>query len=177
MKTRDMAPGVRLIVLTCVVGVAAALLADVSEAREMRRFNAIRTPQQVAQFGGVQVDPVDRILPVDPRVARDAITKFIGAWNTPLINSILAENFVDKSRFLDSTATNVPRNARLRLLSIQGVQTIAQGRRSSEDGERQLISTVVATVRTQVEFNDATSGFVRLEGTNDFYLTVTELLE
>lgn len=167
----------RFVLLCTAWVVAGAFVPEFADAREMRRFNAIRTPQQVAQLGGVQVDPVDRILPVDPRVAREAITRFIGAWNTPLINSVLAENFVDKSRFLDSTATNVPRTARLRLLSIQGVQTIAQGRRSSEEGERQLISTVVATVRTQVEFNDATSGFVRLEGTNDFYLTVTELLE
>ena len=87
------------------------------------------------------------------------------------MESILADSFYDKSRLLDVMDTQVPRDARLSIQSIQGIQTLQQYRVPDAGGRDSLVSIVSATVRTQLEFN-STNGFVRLPGTNEFLLKV-----
>ena len=145
-------------------------------AAEMRQFNAIRTPAKVASLLPVSAEPVAEVAPVAIGVVAKAIREFAAAWNTPAVFNMITDDFVDKSILQDSTATNVPRDAKLKILAIQGVQTLQQARLKSPTGKDILLSTVIATVRTQIEFNDPTSGFVRLEGTNDYFLEVKEEL-
>ena len=67
-------------------------------------------------------------------------------------------------------AAGVPRDAGLRIVSIQGSQILTQYTMAGPDGQQALYSRVSVTVRTQVEYNDAQKGFQRLEGTNDLVL-------
>ena len=86
----------------------------------------------------------------------------------------LSEQFYDKSRLLDVVQTGVPRDATLKIQSIQGIQTYQQYIVPSSDGGRgEMVSIVSVTVRTQVEFNSPT-GFTRLPGINEFILEVTQ---
>ncbi len=87
---------------------------------------------------------------------------------------MLATNFYDKSRLLDALNTNYPRDAKLRILAVQGVQTLAQYVQAGAGGVEQLVSRVSVTARTQVEFNDPRTGAQRLEGTNEYILLFTE---
>jgi hypothetical protein len=68
----------------------------------------------------------------------------------------------------------VPRDAVLRVLGVQGVQTLEQYVQADDSGQAMLVSRVSATVRTQVEFDDPAAGFQRREGTNEIVLLVKE---
>ena len=69
--------------------------------------------------------------------------------------------------------TLVPRDAILSVQSVQGIQTLQQYLMPADEGE-DLVSIVSATVRTQLEFNNPSTGFVRLPGVNEFVLQVTQ---
>lgn len=154
-----------------------ALFAMPAESAEMRQFNAIQSPAQVASLLPVGATPVTNIQPVPPAAIERTIRQFAAAWNTPDVNNFIAADFFDKSLFGDAFANKVPRDATLRVQSIQGIQTLQQALVTAPSGERQLISTVVATANTQIEFNDPTLGFVSLTGTNDYFLEVVEVVE
>ena len=99
-----------------------------------------------------------------------AVRDIAASWNTPALEPLLAENFYDKSRLLSALAAGVPRDAGLRLVSIQGSQILTQYTMAGPDGRPALYSRVSVTVRTQVEYNDPQKGFQRLDGTNDLVL-------
>ena len=68
----------------------------------------------------------------------------------------------------------VPRDAKLRIQSVQGIQTLQQYIKPGSGTSRgELVSIVSATVRTQLEFNSSTAGFVSRTGTNEFLLEIT----
>ena len=87
---------------------------------------------------------------------------------------MLADNFYDKSRLADALTTNVPRDARLRVVAIQGMQTLNQYLQNTPSGVEQRVSRVSVTVSTQVEYNDPQSGFRHLDGSNEYILRITE---
>lgn len=142
-------------------------------AEEFRRITPIATPKKSVSFPkGAR--PVAVPVPVDSGIIESAIKDIMASWNTAALAGKLSENFYDKDRLLDAINTKVPRDAKLQILSIQGIQTLNQYTLADASGKESLFSTVSVIVRTQVEFNDPSKGFQRLEGTNEYILTVRQ---
>lgn len=144
-----------------------------AHAQEARQFNRIASPQAASHVPpGARA--VTTVRPVPAAKVEQAVKKIVGAWNSPDLAPMLADNFYDKSRLIDALLTKVPRNARLRVLSVQGIQTLNQYLQNTAPGVEQLVSRVSVTVRTQVEYNDPQAGFQRLDGNNEFILLIAE---
>lgn len=142
-------------------------------ASEFRLIRPIPTPKAPPE----KAVPVEKIRPVDREVVEGAVRELIQAWNNKNIEGVVGEEFYDKSRLSDAMDEKVPRDAELRILSIQGIQTLNQYTEVDPSGARWTVSTVSATVRTQLEFNDPDSGFQRREGTNEYIFMVKEKQE
>lgn len=143
-----------------------------AQAQEVRQLNRIATPSAVQKLPpGARA--VAALRPVSAAKVEEAVKQIVAAWNTSKLGPLLADNFYDKSRLTDALATKVPRDARLSVLAIQGVQTLNQYTQKSAAGAEQLVSRVSVTVRTQVEYNDSQAGFQRLDGSNEFILLIT----
>lgn len=146
---------------------------SLAQAQETRQFNRIAIPDAAQRL-----PPGARALaspqPVSPERIDEAVQAVVTAWNTPKLAPLLADYFYGKSRLLDALNTKVPRDAKLRVLSVQGMQTLLQYVQKNESGVEQLKSRVSVTVRTQVEYNDPQAGFQRLDGTNEVILIITE---
>lgn len=128
-----------------------------------------------ALSGKVQATPRRQMKPISRRLAARAVNKFVAAWNENNLNSVLADNFFDKSRLNDAMNTKVPRDAELTVLAIQGIQTLSQHEADSPSG-RLLVSTVSITVRTQLTFNDPQNGYQRREGVNEYIMEIKQLV-
>ena len=143
------------------------------QARQFRLLNPIATPT-VSNLpeGAVAVTNAQPLLrqDIEPLV-KETITK----WNTAEMSETLADTFYDQNRLQDAMDTIVPRDAKLQIQSIQGIQTVQQYiLPDSNNGRGELVSIVSVTVRTQVEFNSPGGGFTRLPGINEFILEVTQ---
>lgn len=164
--------------LASFAGVLALLLvlgisASPSAGEEFRVVKPIATPKVSAPLPAGAKRVKER-KPVDLQKLADAIKDIMASWNTPKLASKLSDTFYDKSRLLDALNTKVPRDARLSILSIQGIQILDQYVTPGQSGAPDTyVSTVSATVRTQIEFNDPVNGFQRIEGTNEYILKVT----
>jgi hypothetical protein len=143
-------------------------------AQEFRALRPIATPAVAPPPTGAR--PAASFVPVDHHAVEEATRGIFAKWNTPEFESTLAETFFDRTRLQDALETAVPRDARLRLLSVQGVQTLEQQVLSDATGLpiNTVVSTVSATVRLQAEFNDPFRGFQTREGVNELILRVTE---
>ena len=142
-------------------------------ASELRHIRPIPTPGVPPR----KALPPEKIKPVPRELVEDAVKELIQAWNNNNLEEVLSEDFYDKDLLLDAMSEKVPRDAELRILSIQGIQTLSQHVEVEPSGEKWLVSTVSATVRTQVEFNDPDTGFQRREGTNEYIFLVKEKVE
>jgi hypothetical protein len=152
----------------CLALCATLIAASPALAQESRQMNRIVTPQS-AQRLPAGARAVAAIQPVSAATVEAAVRKLAAAWNTAELAKYLAPNFYGKDRLVESVNRQFPRDAKLRVLGIQGMQTVAQ---YTQDG--MTVSRVLVTVRTQVEFNDPRGGLRRLEGTNEFALRVAE---
>ena len=148
--------------------VAALIGLPHAQAQEVRQINRIATPT-AAPIAPAGARAVASVHPVSAAKVEDAVKQIMAAWNTPRLTSMLADNFYDKSRLADVLTTNVPRDASLRIMAVQSHRLIDQFRNGP-----QLVSKVSVVVRTQVEFNDAARGFRRLDGTNEYVITISE---
>jgi hypothetical protein len=165
------------VVLAC----AALFAAPGAPAQESRQLNRIPTPQTATKLAPQALPPGARVAavarPVSAASVDAAVRQLAAAWNTPTLRPLLADNFFDKDRLLDAL-NRVPRDARLRVLAVQGSNTLNQWIEKRRDGAgEEYVSRVSATVRTQVEFNDPRAGFQRLDGTNELVLLVREPLQ
>jgi hypothetical protein len=168
-----------LIKLGC-AGLAAAGVTGVlllspqeSEARRFRHINPIATPQNIPD-GAVRMK---QRRPVDPELVRQAVLQLADAWNTGQLGDLLdRERFYDRSRLLDVIAEEVPRDAKLRVVSIGAVNTLDQYQQTERERLIQ-VSTVSALVRTQIEFTLPRFGYQKLDGTSEFTLEVRETLK
>jgi hypothetical protein len=136
-----------------------------------RRFEPIAEPRVSADV------PRGRVLrPVSRAKVEEAVERLLEAWNGSDLASVVGETFYDRSRLLDAVDQVVPRDATLRLLSIQGHETLAQEVRPvpGVPDSLDLWSTVSVTLRTQLEYNDPIAGFQRLEGLNEYILKIRE---
>lgn len=165
--------GSRLVLFMLMAGIIAVFGYRVTEARQFRQI----IPIPSAQKSGVKLPdgavPLSQARSLDREQVQAAVEQVITRWNNSGLDQVLAEEFFDKSRLTDAIDTVVPRDASLRVQSIQGVQTLQQYRLPGESGGSQIVSIVSATVNTQVEFNDPQAGFVRRQGLNEFILKIT----
>ncbi len=154
---------VRISVPVCTLLVLAAA------AGEFRGFQPIAKPGKLPA-GAKRVAAVE---PVGHRVAEALVRKFLTSWNTPDFGKGLGPGFYDKSRLLDAIDSKVPRDATLRIMSIQHIQTVAQYRKPHGDSLL-IVSRISATVTTQIEYNTAGDGFQKREGVNEFIFEVIQ---
>lgn len=136
-----------------------------AEAREARRMTVIARPGVLP--AGAQRPA--RLAPVPHAAVEQAVRDVAAAWNDGRLSELLAADMQDAGRLRDTLAEVLPRDARLTVLAIQGVSTLDQ---YLQDGKRH--STVLAVVRSQIEFNDPRAGYQRLEGLNQWTFRVEE---
>lgn len=151
------------------------LLPPGSRARQFRSEIPIATPAQAGVEMPEGAEPVDKITPLTREQVAPLVKQVMSSWNTDRLDKMLGKNFYDRSRLTDAVDRVVPRDAILRVQSVQGVQTLQQYIVPGEEGDK-LVSIVSATIRTQLEFNDPTNGFQRRPGVNEFILRVTQAL-
>ncbi len=149
-------------------------LTATSEARQFRLLTPIASPTEPSANAPEGSIPVEDVQPLERGEVESMVRDVIEQWNTPGMADTLSEKFYDKSRLMDVVNDKVPRDAKLRIQSIQGIQTLQQYITPGAGNERgDLISIVSATVRTQLEYNSPTDGFISRTGTNEFLLEVT----
>ncbi len=148
-------------------------------ADEMRKFNPIRTPVRVAALVPAGFERLPRVLPIDRKQVLSAMNELFKSWRGPQLMKFLSEDFFDKDILKDSlnNPVKVPPNARIRVLSFERLQTIQQMIGKDEEHGNVVISIVLVTAKTQIEFNDVNEGFVRLEGVNDYILEIKEKIQ
>jgi len=134
---------------------------------EFRAVRPILTPSAMSKYPGA----VRVMRPLPRRLIEKAVAQVVAGWNEKSLEGVLGDEFYDSSRLEDAMSEKVARDAELKVLSIQGVQTLGQRIERTETG-KVLVSTVSARVRTQIEFNDPVNGFQRREGTNEYVFTI-----
>ncbi len=141
-------------------------------AQEFRGFNPIPTP------GVIGGEVVKEVVPVSQEKVNSLTEDIIKSWGSEDLKKFISEDFYDKQRLVDSFSDKVPRDAKVRIMSVQGGQTLNQYQGVNPiTNAIQIISTVSVTATTQIEFNDMQKGFRRLEGTNEYILRITEEVE
>jgi len=143
-----------------------------SQASEFGAFNPIAVPETGVAGG----EPVEMMQPVDPRLVHKAVAQLVGTYNLQGLENFLSPTFFNRQRLLDNISNQIPRDSRLRVLSIQGIQTLNQSIRRQEGQIPLRVSTVSVTVRTQLQFNNPTTGFDRRDGTNEWIFTVYQVV-
>lgn len=167
----------RTLIVTTLLILAGLLLltAASTQARQFRIIQPIATPENVNDALPDGARPVESVQPVTREQLEPHLRKLFQDWESGQIDEHLAEDFWDSQRLLDTLDVVVPRDANLRLQSIQGIQTLSQYmQQDAETGGDERVSIVSATVRTQLEFNTPGGGFIRRPGVNEFILQVTE---
>jgi hypothetical protein len=156
------------------LALATILLAvSAASAVETRRFNRIATPS--APGGGPRALPGEALANVDRSALVAAIREALLTWNTPNADSVLDETFYDRERLLDNLRGGAPLDARIRILGVRAVNILGQRADELDDGRKVIVSTAVAVVDTQIEFEDPTLGFRQVRGLNEYHLDVTSL--
>lgn len=139
--------------------------AHASEFREINRINRAGALPDGAK--GVAAP-----IPVSREEIRRDIEKILASWNTPAMEGLLSEKFHNKDRLLDTVSTFAGRDARLRLLSLQNINTLQQ---YQEGG--QLVSRVSVIARTQIEYTTPTAGARTADGTVEYILKIRQPLK
>jgi hypothetical protein len=144
------------------------------DARQFRYLQPIATPgvRQAALPDGAR--PVEQITPLTREQVEPALARVLDSWNSQALDEQLGEGFYDRSRLLDVIDETAPRDASLRLQSIQGVQTLQQYIEPdpASAGSDRLVSRVSVTARTQLEFTASDGKFTRRPGVNEFILRI-----
>ena len=159
-----------------VFGLLLVVMITVVDARQFRSMQPIATPANKGETElpeGARV--VEKIQPLTVKQVEAAVEKLLSSWNTSELGEHLGDDFFDSSRLLDAINTVAPRDAKLRLQSVQSVQTLQQyiEPNPNKHGQEQLVSKVSVTARTQLEFQAADGGFQRRVGTNEYILKIT----
>jgi hypothetical protein len=103
----------------------------------------------------------------------DAVRRIYAAYNTADFRQYLSERFYDPERLVGAIDEKVPREARLRLISVNSAQTVSQQPAKDEQGRDVLESQVLVVVRAQMEFTSP-QGFQRREGESELVLRFRE---
>ncbi len=143
------------------------------DARQFRLLSPIASTAETESLPN-GAKPVKQLQQLSRSDVEPLVREVVEQWNTSDMSNTLSDQFYDKSRLLDVMDTGVPRDATLRVQSIQGIQTLNQYIMPNvAEGRDEMISIVSATVRTQLEFNNASGSFVNRTGTNELILKIT----
>ena len=155
-----------------------ALCTSVVNASQLRTFNPIRGPAAVASnFAPTEdAEQVDNPQPVARQQVEEGMESLLENWNQGDTDALLDDEFYDRTRLSDSIQEDVPRDASLRLLGVQGSQVLEQYR-YEKDGNTMLSSVLSVTATTQMEFNDPETGFRRLNGQNEYIIRIDQMVE
>lgn len=164
-------------IFACVLTGLATTLPPTLMAQESRTLNPIARPRPAAPAAVPAPRPAQRAAGgISREAVHAAAERLVKAWNTPELRDQLSDRFFDKTRLIDALATKVPRDARLTLLGVQGMQLLGEEIKPHANGlESDVISKVSVTLRTVLEFNDPATGFQRREGTNEAILVFREV--
>lgn len=129
-------------------------------------------------IGCEELFPAETVIPIKKNKVKKLMRKLARSWNSSDLASYLSNEFIDKNRLLDTIRESVPRDGKLRILSVRGVEILKQFiKPASEDTEGYRFSLVNAKVKTQVEYNDANQGRVKSKAdTQEYLLFIREKL-
>jgi hypothetical protein len=156
-----------------IVALLFILAAGSASAQTFRSFQTIPVPdpatREAMRLRGAAVG----IRQVPRDVVEEAVHRIYAAYNTPDFRQYLSERFYDPERLVEAIAEKVPREAVLRLVSINSIQTVSQQPAKDELGRETVESLVLVVVRAQMEFTNA-QGFQRREGESELVLRFRE---
>ena len=159
--------------LLLTVIIVVALSASV-KAQEFRSFDVIATPETEKMAMPDDIVLMDVEIPLLPRqTITKVVNEFVEEWNNPGMREHISDDLFNKTRLMDNMAFKVPRYAKLRLMSIQGVQWLSQYATQDETNGLLLIYMVSVTLDTQNEFNDPERGFQRIRGITEVFFKIT----
>jgi len=142
-------------------------------AREFRSIEDIATPGNPLPQGAVRPAVIQ---PVDKQVVEKAVYALADAWNGNGLSQLIADDYPNASDLMRVITNDLPLDAKIRILSIQSIQTLDQYIVDVKGGKDRT-SVVTVTAKTQVEYEDPSSGQRRqLDGTNEFLFRVTDQL-
>lgn len=150
-----------------------------SQSAEFRRANPLPTPELLQRGAAGAAALARTVEPVSRARVEAAIRRVFDTYTNMSpgrLEAVLAESFFDRDRLVDNLTEALPRDAKLRVLGVESIQTLEQTIDVAPDGRQTRISVVSVTVRSQFEFNDPVSGFTRLDGTNEYLLRIKEPL-
>ncbi|WOJ97991.1 hypothetical protein R0137_05295 [Congregibacter brevis] len=155
--------------------VALTLPAMQVSAKEFRAIKPINTAAVIPE--GAQAP--DEFKPVATELVDQALEKLMESWGSPQMQDYLSKNFFDKDRLTDVIDTLVPRDAIVRILSIQGIQTVQQWEEPAPGAPdlRIRVSRVSVVVRTQLEFTRPDGVLETKPGTTEYLLKFKERSE
>ncbi len=165
--------GTALIMAFLVLLSTVYLVGDRVEARQFRQVVPIATPHKLKSTLPDGAKAIENPRQLGRAEVTSAVNQVLSKWNTGELDQTLSDQFFDRTRLTDAVDNVVPRDATLRLQSVQGIQTLQQYIMPGDAGDSR-VSIVSATVRTQLEYNDPESGYVAVPGVNEFILKVTE---
>lgn len=160
------------------LALAMLLAAPQAAAQTFRAIQPIPVPdaqlREAMQKGQLlRGSAIPGLRPVPREVVEDAVRKIYAAYNTADFAQYLSERFYDPERLIDAVNQKVPREAKLRLISINSVQTVSQQAVRDEQGRDLVESLVMVVVKAQMEFATA-RGFQRREGESELVLRFRE---
>ncbi len=150
-------------IASMVLLVALLIFVTTAQAREFREVRDIASPTLAGDERAPRV-----FQPVDRKVVDEAVRMVFDNYNTPAMENMLSDEFNDKTRVLDAIE-EIPRDAILRVRSVQGIQVYDQTITPSI-----RTSTVSVTVDAQMEFTGADGQKERRIGVNELILKIHE---
>ena len=155
-----------------------ALASPAAQAQGFRFIQPIMVPDaqlRDAMQKGLQLrgSAIPGLRQVPREVVEDAVRKIYAAYNTPDFQQYLSERFYDPERLTDAINEKVPREAKLRLITVNSAQTVSQQPAKDDQGREVIESLVMVVVRAQMEFT-TTAGFQRREGESEIVLRFRE---
>lgn len=162
------------IIYSAIILGLSGITSEITHAKSFRHFTPIASKQaELNQQQGVAAQAS-----VSPQAVEHAVGQLLEAWNNGTLDKKLSDEFFDASRLLDTLETEVPRDARLRLLSLRQTRTLSQSVEQDPVYGKVLVSKVSAVALTQLEFNRQDSGeFVNLEGENEFLMSIKQRIQ
>ena len=158
--------------------VVALLFSPAAQAQGFRFIQPIMVPdaqlrEAMAKGQQLRGGAIPGLRQVPREVVEEAVRKIYAAYNTPDFQQYLSERFYDPERLVDAINEKVPREAKLRLISVNSAQTVSQQPAKDEQGREVTESLVMVVVRAQMEFTTA-AGFQRREGESEIVLRFRE---
>jgi hypothetical protein len=150
----------------------AALLCVPAASQEVRSIRPIERKQEPGRRLFPQAAPLAAPVAVAPARVEDAMQQLVWTWNQRELDRLLAADFRDRSRLLEVLDTRVPRRATLKLVAVQGWQVLEQAVIGGT-----LVTRLIITARTRVDFTDDAGTPQSREGVNDYTVALRDTLK